>query len=63
MIGWAVLGALADVVCGMAIALGAGLVGYGLARRLYRVARPRFPSRSTSSDRRSPCASISGGLA
>ncbi len=37
MIGWALLGALADVVCGMAIALGAGLAGYGLARRLHRV--------------------------
>ena len=37
MIGWALLAALADVACGMAIALGAGLVGYGLARRLHRV--------------------------
>ncbi len=37
MIGYAALGALADVACGMAIALGAGLVGYELAQRLYRV--------------------------
>jgi hypothetical protein len=37
VIGWALLGALADVACGMVIALGAGLVGYELARRLYRV--------------------------
>jgi len=36
VIGWALLAALADVACGMAIALGAGLVGYRLARRLHR---------------------------
>jgi hypothetical protein len=37
VIVWVLLGALADVACGMAIALGAGLVGFGLARRLYRI--------------------------
>jgi len=37
VIVWVFLCALADVACGIVIALSAGLVGYGLARRLYRV--------------------------
>jgi len=37
VIVWVLLGALADVACAIVISLSAGLVGFGLARRLYRV--------------------------
>jgi len=42
VIVWVLLCAVADIACAVVITLGAGLIGFGLARRMYRVpAMPR----------------------
>ena len=37
VIVWVLLCALADVACAVVITLGAGLIGFGLARWMYRI--------------------------